>query len=745
MAVRIHVTAARDCPADEVRAVFAEVIESPCPAGEGNFPPGERGCAVPVRVEPCESGGWVWFMTSVWGVGAADLNRVLCRLARPGLRFTTSDGSRWYLTVHGGPQGQAHFLHEFGIHGHEHTAEEAGDESGEDDGPEVDPRLAFLEDDPPPGGPPGPKSRFDRFADGLAELGGHVPDEFRAAAAGLPYHEALNRYREWHAEQVAAALAAAGIPHDPAAVRAVLLWRGVTEAERGHDLGNLPRLLHVLGLGGQWDEWVRDAEKPPEPEPVGEAGPAPPPEDEVGPARALVEALPLSPVAGGPAELPARYMTRLTFFPEACGSGEPKALIAVTLPAGGPDPASGPSPRQGGEEGPAASALSPLPAAGRGSGGGVETTLPEEAGGKVERTADGFRVGLADYRHFSPRHLKDILGKPLCRLLARLPDGARLDIGFANPEAPAQNQRYRGTVGGGVWRIAESHPPLSREVLAEALELATQPGRGRVRCRDEAEAEALIAAAATDPNLAGGKPRRRGSEVRVKYDFVGNLPKLLFRLRYGDWWDVAAAVREAAEAYREQREQARQMRRAGAEAARRRAAPREAVALYVGEQSRYWRSDFELLAELEQETRQKYDAALAGLGFRLVGDLVAQKQRDIVLRVHLSADGLCYGVLMAKRTMYLGYEYVTRFADGSMLTTTTNAAVDSHPDAGIFYKVCPGMAADELYRKHLWGVGRFRSARGTGPVPLDGTLLGVAKELDAAFARRAGADGERPA
>ncbi|MBX9584188.1 MAG: hypothetical protein K2X87_28140 [Gemmataceae bacterium] len=694
MAVRIHVTAVRGCPADEVRAVFAEVIKPPCPPQDGE-------CAVPVRVETAEHNGWVWFTTSVWGVSAADLNRGLCRLARPGLQFTTSDGDRWYLTVHGGPQGQAHFLHEFHAHGAEHTADGEDDEDGDE--VEVDPKLAFLEDDPPPGRA-GPKSRFDLFADELAELGGHVPGEFRAAVADLPRHEAVNRYRGWHADQVVAAFAAAGIPHDGAAVRAVLLWQGVTETEHGGDLGNLPRLLSVLGLGGQWDEWVRDAEKPPEPEPELEDEEGPPPEDEVGPARALVEALPLAPVTGGPAGLPARFMTRLTFFPEACGSGEPKCLIAVALPAGVEPPAD---------------------------------DLPAEAGGKVERTADGFRVGLTDYRLFSPRHLKDVLGRPLCRLLARPPDGATLDIGFANPDAPAQNQRYRGTISGGVWRIAETHPPLSREVLAEALELAAKPGRGRVRCRDEAEAEALIEAAKTDPNLAGGTPHQAGREVRVQYDFVGNLPKLVFRLRYGDSWEVSAAVREAAEAYREQQEQARQMRRAGAEAARRRAVPREEVALYVGGQSRYWRSDFELLTELEQETREKYDATPAGLGFRLVGDLVAKKQRDIVLRTHISADGLCYGVLMAKRTMYLGYEYVGRFADGSMLTTTTNAAVDSHPEVGIFYKVCPGLAAGELYRKHLWGVGRFRAARGTEPVPLDGTLLGLAMELDAAFARRA--------
>jgi hypothetical protein len=128
---------------------------------------------------------------------------------------------------------------------------------------------------------------------------------------------------------------------------------------------------------------------------------------------------------------------------------------------------------------------------------------------------------------------------------------------------------------------------------------------------------------------------------------------------------------------------------------------------------------------------------LAGLGFAHVGDLVARKQRDIVLRTYVGGDGASYAVLMGKRTMYLGYEFFTRFAAGSTLTTTTNGAVDSHPEVGIYYKTCPGLEVPALHDRHRWGVGRFRTHKGTEPVRLDGTLLGVARELDAAFARRA--------
>src|SRR5262249_49926507 len=156
-----------------------------------------------IRIEPKEHAGWVWFITSVWGVSSADLNRGLCRLARPALQFTTSDGDRWYLTVHGGPQGPQHFLHEFSYHSRVHGPE--ADEEMQarvDNGtapPPVDPRLAFLEDDPPEEAQR-PKTPFDLAADELAGVGGPIPREFRDSVAHLPYSQAINCYREWHAD-----------------------------------------------------------------------------------------------------------------------------------------------------------------------------------------------------------------------------------------------------------------------------------------------------------------------------------------------------------------------------------------------------------------------------------------------------------------------------------------------------------------------------------------------------------------
>jgi hypothetical protein len=233
------------------------------------------------------------------------------------------------------------------------------------------------------------------------------------------------------------------------------------------------------------------------------------------------------------------------------------------------------------------------------------------------------------------------------------------------------------------------------------------------------------------------KVQRKGLTLFCKSDITGQLSKLLFHCRFRNFWDIAPVERELEEQYRKSMEQERRMRRAAAQAARRRAAPHDLEVLLEGECSRYWRSDFTQLTELEQETRSKFDETLNTLEFRHVGDLVAKKQRDIVLRVYIAADELSYGILMGKRTMYLGYEFVSKLADVSTLTTTTNGTFSSHPDVGIYYKTCPGLAPAALYEKHLWGIHRFRSHKGTQPLPLDPTLLGVARAVDAAFARRA--------
>jgi hypothetical protein len=711
MAVRINVTAVHACSPAELRAVMSEVLRPACPGPECQ-PIGDQ-------LELHEHSGWTWFTTSVWGVSAGDLNRGLCQVARPALQFTTSDGERWYLTIHGGTEGQVNFLHEFCYHSHAGDPDQDAAIQAQLDQPvetpSVDPRLAFLEDDPPPGATR-PKAPFDLIAEGLNQLGGSIAEEFRESVAQLPYSAALNRYRAWHAEQVCRAFSRAGVPHDPAAVRSVLLWENVTDNEKGHDLGNLPRLLSVLGLGGEWDDWVRQAEAPPPPPSPPESPPAEPvqeipvtPPDPFGPVINLVETLSLSPVAGELFTVSLADLPLLRFFPEALSIHDTAGVVlTVTLP-----------------------------------GGFDHTQLPEPTGdrsGTVEVTSTGFRVGLNNHLWFSHKDLTNQLGVNLAHFLYHLPDGSTLDLAFALEGKPALMQRYRGPVNEGQWQIGETFPPLSREALAGGWELARyaagEPERHQLR--DEAEAEAVVELARRDPNLWDSKVRREGRTVWCKSDIIGHLVKVIFRHRFRASWDVAAHDREAAVLYQQHIDLQQKMRRAGVMAARKRAAPHDEEILLHGKCGLYWRSEFTRLEELEQETRQKFDAALTGLGFSHVGELVAKRQRDIVLRVFVSPDDTSYGLLLAKRTMYLGWQFFSRFADGSILFTALSSAENSRPEMKVYYKTYPGLEPAALYEKHRGGIERFRTRKGAGPVALDAALGRVAGELDRALARQLG-------
>jgi hypothetical protein len=719
MSTRINVTAVRDCPVADIRAVMSETIRLAC---------AEAGCSpIGDQLEIHEHNGWAWFMTSVWGVSALDLDRGLCKLARPALQFTTSDGDRWYLTMHGGPQGQVRFVHEFGYHSH--AVDPADDAERQalleqhEEPPEVDPRLAFLHEDRP-AGPERPKVAFDLAAGPLIEMGAHIPDAFRQAVADLPYSAALNRYREWHAEEVSNALSAAGIPHDHGAVQSVLLWENVTGSEVDSDLGNLPRLLSVLGLGGSWDDWVRQAEAP-APPPEAEAEPAPDageehasatsagltpaPEDPIAPVLEIVGPLGLTPVRGGPVAVPLADLPLLRFFVEALSIHDTAGVVlAVTLPPG------------------SGRALMATPA---GAGAGV-----------VELTGDGFRLGLDNHLWFNRDDLMNQLGEELAGLLDDLPDGSAIDMAYAHAGRPALDQRYRGGILDRTWRIRETYPPLDRRALAEGLELARYAAAEHEthELLDEAEARAVIELARRDPTLWDMRVQQDGQRVWCKSDIVGHLPKVIFRHRFARYWDVAAHDREAARLYEERVRMQRRMRRARAEMARRRAAPHDSDVLLRGRLGLYWRSDLARLDELEQETRERIDGAFAGLGFQHVGDMVAKKQRDIVVRTFASADRLSLGVVMAKRTIYLGVEFFSRFEDGSNLTTTTNAATSSRPQLKVYIRAHPGLEPPTLYDKHRWGIDRFRTHKATQPVPLEASLVGVAREYDAALARREG-------
>jgi hypothetical protein len=545
------------------------------------------------------------------------------------------------------------------------------------------------------------------FADCGTPLPGPLCEQLRS----LPYSEAIRRLHAWHAGAVVKAMERAGLEFDAKTLERVLLWEDLTRHERDGSLGNLPRLLSVLGLGGEWDEYLGqsgEAERPVASEPASEAlAPLP---DYARKVLDLVEDLPLIAVEGRPVRVPVKKLACIGFAAEACSTwSSPMMAVFVSLP------------------------------------GQVDLscmTISERTRSNVHVTLrqDGFRLGLLNRMWYGESDLEAALDAPLSELLLAPPDGTVLEAAFAVAGEPATYQRFRGTVFNKRWRVDQSYPALTSDALAGMIAIAVDESKARIRCRDVAEATAVEHAARRSPHLHNMNVKRQESVVSAAFD-TGNLAKLLLRHRYPHAWDFGPAQQDESKEYADYRAQSREWRRAGVEAARRRAIPHSREALYASGRSRYYRADIGELDLLAPEPWRQFDGAMASLGFHAVGDLVASRQRDILLHLFVNNERHTYAVLMAKRTMYLGYDFVSRLANDSLLTTTTNGAMASVPDAGVYYRSFPGTAPEVLYEKHREGLVRFHRHKNVLPVDLDSTLAGAAQEIELVFERREKADG----
>lgn len=547
------------------------------------------------------------------------------------------------------------------------------------------------------------KAPFDPVERYHREMGLTLPEEFLDEVRSLSYVEAMKRFRRAQQDRILAWLREMGVACDAAAVRRVLAWEGVTERESDSDIGNLPRLLSVLGLGGQWDEFVAQAENPP-PEPVVEPEPPPPPPQVVAELeKRLAGLLPVQAMEGS-AVLPLKRLHRIGFLADACRvENTVGALLTVSLPEGWTERVPEREPPQG----------------------DVRTELLP--------TRDGFRLGFENYRWLDRESLRNQFGKKFAAFLRRLPEGTTLECALAAADEPATRQVYRGVMRGEDWHIEATYPSVPGNVLQEALDLARRSEKTKHRLRDTEEVQAVLEAARKDPFLAGMGVKSKGLLVGCEYD-IGHLAALILRLRFRQWWDFGPVERHAEEYHRQKIEQGKKFRKAAVQAARSQMAPRLGEPIFRGRASTYWQSDLSHCGELG-DLLEAFEKAMGDLGFTLLGDLTSKKFRDYVLRCYLAPDRLAYADLTASRYGVLCWEYCSQFEDGSRHTTTTTPLASSRPAVGLYYKDYPGMPPEELYRKHQWCLDRFRTARGTAPVPLEPNLAGPAAMLDETIVR----------
>lgn len=206
MSKRVGWIAVRDIGLEEFIAAF--------PALEGS--------------EPSRSGGWTWAAVSPLGQSGVVGPRAETRLrglGHPSLQAWTEGGALWHLAVY--PLTRKLYRH---VHWFRYNDVAAGREKVR--------RGVSL------------RRLINQLEDGL-------PEDFKYAGPlpEGPMARAMEDHLRARARALSDALAACGLKHDRAAVRDVLTGKSVTDEERLWDVGNLPRLLEAIGLGGAFPGW----------------------------------------------------------------------------------------------------------------------------------------------------------------------------------------------------------------------------------------------------------------------------------------------------------------------------------------------------------------------------------------------------------------------------------------------------------------------------------------------------------
>ncbi len=579
MAIRRHIVAVRNTTKDALREALAALQVS--------------------EIE--EVNGWCFALASVWTTGARDLLEAIAAFEGPAFLVTTEDGSRWWLHLLGAGRERFSTYHEFTTIGSQGDTEAqqddwqdifgAGDldedcvvEIGMPDLPERRLTPLDFEDD-----------FFEYFSDDDEDDDDEYDEDDQSPAAwissyyeecGIPLPAALvaaieaaepsDRTRVFltrHAEYIADALAEFGVPHDRDEVIRILTGDGVTRHELESDLGNLLRFLVHLGLGAMFEEPLRELERASEE----------PPYDPSAEIRKVISNLPLHAIEDGPAMIPVEKGALLA---RIASSLEEFAEISFEV---GLDTASTPWPR---ERVPSYTRVFPAPHG-------------------VALTFDGPNVLFA-------HRARQRVG----RLLAEVPDGVSLEL---SASCEAQSFRFCGTVVGGSWQIEEASVALSAGEIHEMMDLFEKAETGMPQvARDEAEADAIMAAAATDIMLYNAPPQGDGLLLCAG---AGNgasaLAGLFFRRRYRHRWDVTAIEARLEENFRN-------WAKLESDMAEQSALPTNGTVVYAGTASRFLEPHYnassvdDTLRKLATDT-DALDGAYAALGFSHLGVLVCER------------------------------------------------------------------------------------------------------------------------
>jgi hypothetical protein len=402
------------------------------------------------------------------------------------------------------------------------------------------------------------------------------------------------------------------------------------------------------------------------------------------------------PIDGGPVIMPAEHIDRLARIAWFCDR-DVDAAVTVTLPPGA-------------KWAPRTKAATPAIVSADGTH--VQVGFPEVQGpnSTLAWTAD------------------------LGRSLGKLPDGAVLDVGFADtgsPEVTSGNHRWRGTVRGGRWSVTQAWPAVQRVTVEEALALVDELRCGKgLRARDAAEAEALRQGAARDEYLSGVEVARRGLVLTVARSMAVYLPyiaRVVFRRRLGSAWDLSSDEARANELQELMNDAVGALTKA--------LAPVVEPFIVAKATGKFQRGDLRRWKGVDSRRLADFDERFRAVGLQPLGDLVFEFAPDITVRAYGAQDATAYGSLMWPRGGDPQVDVFTRFSDGSSVTTTTTPGVQDVEAAKIFRGSFPGEDVDALWRRHQAAIGR-RRATGDRALPAEPTVEAFAQAVGDFFERQ---------
>ncbi len=152
--------------------------------------------------------------------------------------------------------------------------------------------------------------------------------------------------------------------------------------------------------------------------------------------------------------------------------------------------------------------------------------------------------------------------------------------------------------------------------------------------------------------------------------------------------------------------------------------------LYSGQVGQYFGTEYEALPQNVHETVRSTGDLISAQGLIYLGKLNCSQFSEIEVYAYATIDRRCAMSLMAGQSGLCGIDCVSKFADGSFLTTTTAQVLhNAYDEQNLFRISMPGMTAVELLAQHLDYVSDFETRCGEAQPGFE-ALLSIAQMVD---------------